>query len=839
MSKSRSFSCGSGSNLGVVTNVEKLTFDQFAERIANPKRDRLTENAFHALTEDSRSDVQRKAGKEQQDAIKKRAGWYVPGKFAGSQRSGETIRVRNAVTLDIDNATPDLLAAIEAGNHKLSRSAFAAHETHKSTEQNPRIRVIVWLARMVDAQAFPRIARAVARELGLDPDELDKASFEPERLMYWPSRPSDSDYWYFINDGEPLDPDALILAHEPPPPKKDSQRVSAELAIIAHNTRQFESFEALRECVMAVKNDKRFKFRADWRDFIAAIHFESDGSEDGRELAHEWSETWEHGDDAKHTDETWDSLHDDPTQRLNTGRTIIKFARDDGWRPKPRLGFIELRPADLNPNLAILDATMAAHAETLNFYRRAGMFQHIEREKQAAIFEGEKVDDVLALSVVRTSARQLQQIAMQACEFKVYDARSEKLKKTECPKAFAEHYLEMAAPSQVPVLHSLIDRPTLRPDGSILQVAGFDRATGLLYAPEIEFPRIPENPSKDDAFAALRRLRRVVRGFEFDSDLDRTVWLAAVLTALVRDSLPKAPLFAFDAPAPASGKTILASGVSVISRGFTAEPVPQTDEEEERKTLAGLLLGNSPFVFFDNCEAPIKSAVLNAIATSKSWKPRLLGTNSTPTLSTNVTVLFTGNNLEIVGDLVERTLICRLQPMTDRPSERKFDWSFEGECRDNRAQLVTDALTIMRAYLTSGDKLGLTGTRFDEWDRFVRQPLAWLGEGDVLAKIELLRQVATAEDTDGQFLAKLMDAWWEEFADKRVRLNDIKDDSNTGALLELLHSRFASGDFDGFNKLSAAKFLAKHKGRIISGKFFSQKIDRNSVATWRLERLRD
>jgi hypothetical protein len=284
MSKPRSFSCGNGVNLGLITEVERMTFDQFAARISKPKRDKLTEREFHA------------ADKERQDAIKKRAGWYVPAKFDGDRRAAETARFRTALTFDLDDATPELLADIESGEHRLCRYAFVAHETHKSTKGNPRIRVVVWLAARVEAYAFPAVSRAAARKLDFDPATLDKASFEAERLMYWPSRPADSAYWWARGDGEPLDPAKLKLDESGVDEKNERSREPAgDLAAAVHNTRQFESIDDLRAAVMAVKNDSRFEARDAWLSFLAAIHFESDGSDEGRELAHEWSAGWTGG----------------------------------------------------------------------------------------------------------------------------------------------------------------------------------------------------------------------------------------------------------------------------------------------------------------------------------------------------------------------------------------------------------------------------------------------------------------------------------------------------------------------------------------------------------------
>jgi len=619
----------------------------------------------------------------------------------------------------------------------------------------------------------------------------------------------------------------------------ESKNTGGELATIVHNSRQFETFADLADAVRAVKNDERFESRDAWRDVIAAIHFESEGSEEGRELAHEWSAKWKHGDDADYTDKTWVSLRDDPGKRLNTGRIIIKYARENGWRPKAVPGVITIRPEDLNENLAAVDEAVATQSEELNVYRRGGAVVHIQSEKSPAIFEG-KETETWSRALTLTTPAQMQQIAMRASSFQVYDGRSKKTKATQCPPQLAAHYLQMVARSKVPVLRALTNHPTTRPDGSTLQTAGFDSATGLLYEPDAAFPHVPDAPTKEEARAALKLLKRVVRGFEFASDLDRTVWLCAVLTAIVRDSLPIAPFFAFDAPLPGSGKTILASGVSVIALGYTAAPTSQTDPDEERKTVASLLFRNAPFLFFDNCERPIQPSTLCEIATSPEWEARLLGTNRAPTLPTNITVMFTGNNLEIVGDIIERTLMCRLQPTTGRPSERAYGWSFEGECKERRPELVAAALTVIRGYIASGaGDMGLKPSRLPAWERLTRFPLAWLGEGDVVDTIEQLRQIAAAEDSDSQFLAKLVEAWWTDHRDSGVRLAEIEDDSNAGQVFSLLSDRFEGEHFDGINVRAASKFLAKHKGQIVGGKYFAQKIDRKGVSMWRLKLAND
>lgn len=71
----------------------------------------------------------------------------------------------------------------------------------------------------------------------------------------------------------------------------------------------FSSFEELKGAVRAVANDDRFLERDDWRNFGAAIHFETDGSAEGLELWQEWCATWtEHRNDPEENERVWRSF---------------------------------------------------------------------------------------------------------------------------------------------------------------------------------------------------------------------------------------------------------------------------------------------------------------------------------------------------------------------------------------------------------------------------------------------------------------------------------------------------------------------------------------------------
>lgn len=126
------------------------------------------------------------------------------------------------------------------------------------------------------------------------------------------------------------------------------------------------------------------------------------------------------------------------------------------------------------------------------------------------------------------------------------------------PQDAATAYLARVGEWKLRFLQGITQSPTMRADGTILQEPGYDPASGLLYDPgHVIFPLIADAPTQEQARAALDILASPFRAFSFADEADRSVALAAVLTALVRAMFPSAPLFAVDAPTAGTGKSLL------------------------------------------------------------------------------------------------------------------------------------------------------------------------------------------------------------------------------------------------------------------------------------------
>src|SRR5262245_18836922 len=141
-------------------------------------------------------------------------------------------------------------------------------------------------------------------------------------------------------------------------------------------------------------------------------------------------------------------------------------------------------------------------------------------------------------------------------DFQKFDQRRNGWVSVDCPKDVAETYLQLEGKWQLPVLTRIITAPTIRPDGSIFEEPGYDEATGLLFEPQgVTVPRVPPTPAVFDVAAAVTILLELLKTFPFVDEPSRAVAISAILTSLVRPSLPSAPLHAFTAPIRGSGKS--------------------------------------------------------------------------------------------------------------------------------------------------------------------------------------------------------------------------------------------------------------------------------------------
>lgn len=176
-------------------NLVEMELSDFRERISTNHR--TSENV----------EQYRKMSKAQQDTIKD-VGGFVLGTLKGGRRKKDTVLTRSGLTLDMDYGTPDIMDEIEM----FFDFHCMIYSTHKHTPEKPRLRLIIPLSREVTPDEYGAVARKVAEEIGIE--LFDDTTYEPSRLMYWPSTSADGEFVFREIEGEVLDPDAVLAKYK-------------------------------------------------------------------------------------------------------------------------------------------------------------------------------------------------------------------------------------------------------------------------------------------------------------------------------------------------------------------------------------------------------------------------------------------------------------------------------------------------------------------------------------------------------------------------------------------------------------------------------------------------
>lgn len=148
----------------------------------------------------------KKMSKTEKGRIKD-VGGFVGGSLKNGRRLKANVQNRTLLTLDLDYVVGDIWDSVEL----IYDFSVLMYSTHTHTVDNPRLRLVIPLSRPVLPDEYQAIGRMIANDLGID--QFDDTTYDPERLMFWPSTPSDGDYVFKFQDLEWLNPDDVLLRY--------------------------------------------------------------------------------------------------------------------------------------------------------------------------------------------------------------------------------------------------------------------------------------------------------------------------------------------------------------------------------------------------------------------------------------------------------------------------------------------------------------------------------------------------------------------------------------------------------------------------------------------------
>lgn len=170
-----------------------MLWSELVSRLAVPLRTQETLGEYQSMK------------KVKRDAIKD-VGGFVGGTLTAGRRKAENIAARDVITLDLDSIPTgtDIWPLFE----DIYDYAVCMYSTHSHTPTSPRLRLVIPLARTISPDEYGAVARMIAKDVGID--YCDDTTYDPSRLMYWPSASVDAEFVFKYADAPLLDPDEIL-----------------------------------------------------------------------------------------------------------------------------------------------------------------------------------------------------------------------------------------------------------------------------------------------------------------------------------------------------------------------------------------------------------------------------------------------------------------------------------------------------------------------------------------------------------------------------------------------------------------------------------------------------
>jgi hypothetical protein len=507
-------------------------------------------------------------------------------------------------------------------------------------------------------------------------------------------------------------------------------------------------------------------------------------------------------------------------RRVNALHAFFDISKIDA-KHKPS---ILIQPGELP---RICDAAESELAKTLRHYQRGGVIVTITTDP------GTRQTAVKPLSLPSLT-RALAGLAV----WQRYDKRGEEWLVCDPVEKYVRVLHDATVYPHLPVLNGIARQPYLRTDGSLMMNAGYDAATGMFGVFNAGQFNIPATPTWQQAEQALAELSGLLSEFPFKTEHDKSAALAAILTAVIRPSLPLAPMIHVKAPSISSGKSYLCELLTAFATPQKGTPHAfPADDEECRKLLLAELLTAPAVVEFDNLTGdliPHKS--LCTALTSEFISGRILGQSKTAEVGTRTLLLSSGNNVEPVRDMTRRVVTITLDPACELPAARDFSKQPVSEVRAGRGRYVALVLTVVRAWICAERPKTACKTiaSYADWSGFCRQPLLWLGLPDPAACIF----EAMNDDPDRETLGAALHAWMGCFGRVPTMIKDaVSAATRHDPASENLHEVFTdiAGEREGINRKRLGWWIKRHAGRVVDGLRFAPDTAHTNAAKWKVE----
>jgi predicted P-loop ATPase len=179
--------------------ASQTTIADFRKRLASPVRGPETLAEYLSLKKAAQDDL-------------KDIGGFVGGSLNNPRRKATNVTGRDIITLDADN-----IPAGQTNDIKLRVSSLGIKSDIYSTAKHhgaaPRLRILFYIDRTVNAEEYEPCARKMAQYIDPSMVIFDPTTFEVARLMYFPRCSSDSEFVYESYEGLFVSADGLLAQY--------------------------------------------------------------------------------------------------------------------------------------------------------------------------------------------------------------------------------------------------------------------------------------------------------------------------------------------------------------------------------------------------------------------------------------------------------------------------------------------------------------------------------------------------------------------------------------------------------------------------------------------------
>lgn len=174
---------------------EQMAYSDFVALVLETTRTKETFAEYRAMPR-----------KDQAQA--KDVGGFVGGVLQDGRRKAASVLHRSMICLDFDNLASYPVKDFIAHVSSITSAEFLLYTTHSHAPKHGKVRLIFPLARLVDPEEYEAAARHLAGQIGYQ--MIDPTTFQPERLMFWPSTSKDGEFISHRQPGAWLDPDEVL-----------------------------------------------------------------------------------------------------------------------------------------------------------------------------------------------------------------------------------------------------------------------------------------------------------------------------------------------------------------------------------------------------------------------------------------------------------------------------------------------------------------------------------------------------------------------------------------------------------------------------------------------------